>query len=172
MSKLGFVRPKVCRSWICHMQMILFILTALQSAFPGSWLLSLIPGIDWPPPALVVSAGISLDLVWGGWSHPFPCGILGLGVCAEALPCMEKPPWELLGCREVTRHSLTLSCRILLFLLLLPCWTPWCSNRFDFYFEVLYSSLKTLFNSCYPPLNEFLNVFFLFRPLSLAVTFL
>lgn len=88
------------------------------------------------------------------------CGIPGLGGCAGALLCMEKPAWELLGCREVSRHSLTLSCRILLFLLLPPCWTPCYSNRFEFYFEVLYSSLKSLFNSCYPPRREFLSVFF------------
>lgn len=77
------------------MHMILFCLTVLQSAFPASWLLSLIPGIDWHRICRTISA---FGVGWLIQSLPnCPCGIRGLSGCAEASLCLEKPAWSCWG---------------------------------------------------------------------------
>lgn len=93
-----------------------------------------------------------------------PCVPVGSeGSVGVLEPCWtwEKPAWELLGCREVTRHALTLSCRTLL-LLLIPSAGLAARDVFDFYFEVLHSSLNTLFNSSYPPVRANFPMCFFF----------
>lgn len=173
MSKLGFVRPKACRNWICHMHMILFCLTVLQSAFPASWLLSLIPGIDChlPSPPSVRRSLSEFVVGWLIQSLPqYPCGFWGLGGYAEALLCIEKPAGSFWGAERWPDTIWCYHAEYCCSSSFLPAGLPGRATCLTLRYFILPWRLF-----CLTPLthlSEGLNAFFLFRPLSLAVAFL